>query len=124
MRSLLSKADRPDGLFCFSDELAVGVLRELHEQGLRVPSDISVVGFDDIQEARFTTPSLTSVRPDKAKIAEVAVDMLIERMQGSGVEPRDVRIGHELIMRESSTRPLRRASFGARLHTVTPRPGG
>ncbi len=117
VRSLLSRPDPPDGLFCFSDELAVGVLRELHEQGLRTPSDISVVGFDDIQEARFATPSLTSIRPDKAKIAEVAVDMLIQRIQGSEAKPRDVRIGYELIVRESSALSPRRASFGARLDT-------
>ena len=117
VRSLLSRPDPPDGLFCFSDELAVGVLRELHEQGLRMPSDISVVGFDDIQEARFATPSLTSVRPDKAKIAEVAVDMLIQRIQGSEAKPRDVRIGYELIVRESSALSRRRASFGTRPDT-------
>lgn len=115
VRSLLSRDDPPDGLFCFSDELAAGVLRELHEQGLRAPSDISVVGFDDIQEARFTTPSLTSIRPDKAKIAEIAVDMLIQRIQGSEAKPRDVRIGYELIVRESSSPSPRWASSGTGL---------
>ena len=82
---------------------AFGALRELYEQGQRVPADISVVGFDDVQEARYATPSLTSIRPDKAKIAEVAVDMLIQRIQGSAAKPHDVRVGHELIVRESST---------------------
>jgi LacI family repressor for deo operon, udp, cdd, tsx, nupC, and nupG len=109
VRSLLSRDDPPDGLFCFSDELAAGVLRELHEQRLHAPSDISVVGFDDVQEARFTTPSLTSIRPDKAQIAEVAVDMLIQRIQGSEAKPRDVRIGYELIVRESTSPSPRRA---------------
>ena len=104
IRSLLSRDDRPDGLFCFSDPLAAGVLRELYEQGLSAPSDISVAGFDDTAEARFATPSLTSIRPDKAKIATVALDMLIQRMQGSEAKPRDVRVGYELIVRESSSR--------------------
>jgi LacI family repressor for deo operon, udp, cdd, tsx, nupC, and nupG len=110
VRSLLGREDRPDGLFCFSDELAAGALRELYEQGLSVPSDVSVVGFDDVAEARFATPSLTSIRPDKARIATVALDMLLQRMQGSEAKPRDVRIGYELIVRESSTlspRPAR-----------------
>ena len=84
-------------------ELAAGVLRELYEQGLSVPSDVSVAGFDDVAEARFATPSLTSIRPDKAKIATVALDMLLQRMQGSEAKPRDVRIEYELIVRESST---------------------
>jgi DNA-binding LacI/PurR family transcriptional regulator len=103
VRSLLNRSDPPDGVFCFSDELAAGALRELYDQGLRVPSDISVIGFDDIEEARFATPSLTSIRPDKARIAKVAVDMLLQRMQGSEAKPRDVRVGHELIVRESTT---------------------
>jgi LacI family transcriptional regulator, repressor for deo operon, udp, cdd, tsx, nupC, and nupG len=112
VRSLLSRDDPPDGMFCFSDELAAGVLRELHEQGLRVPADISVIGFDDIEEARFTTPSLTTVRPDKAKIAEIAVGMLLQRIQGSEAKPRDMQVGHELIVRESSTTSPRRAYSG------------
>lgn len=104
VRALLARKKPPDALFCFSDELALGSLRELHEQGLRVPRDISVVGFDDVDESRFTTPSLTSVRPDKAHIASTALDMLIERISGSQVKPRDVRVGYELTVRESSTR--------------------
>jgi LacI family repressor for deo operon, udp, cdd, tsx, nupC, and nupG len=103
VRSLLSRDPVPDGLFCFSDELAVGALRELYEQGLRVPSDISVIGFDDIEEARFATPSLSSIRPDKTRIATEAVDMLLQRMQAPETTPRDVRVGYELIVRESST---------------------
>ncbi len=90
-------------MFCFSDELALGVLRECYEQGVRVPSDVRVVGFDDIEEAGFATPSLTSIRPDKAKIAEVAVKMLIQRLQDPQAKPRNVRVSYDLIVRESST---------------------
>lgn len=104
VRTLLDRSAPPDALFCFSDELAIGTLRELHEQGLRVPDDISVVGFDDVEESRFATPSLTSIRPDRAEIARAALDMLIERIAGSDVDPRDIRVPHELITRESSTR--------------------
>ncbi len=103
VRALLAQKKPPDALFCFSDELAIGALRELRKLGLQVPGDISVVGFDDVEEARFATPSLTSVRPDKPAIASAAMDMLIERIGGSEVTPRDVRVGHELIIRESST---------------------
>jgi LacI family repressor for deo operon, udp, cdd, tsx, nupC, and nupG len=127
VRSLLSQDNSPDAIFCFSDALAVGVLRELHEQGLNVPSDISVVGFDDIEEARFTTPSLTSVRPDKARIAEVAVDLLFQRIHGSAAKPRDVHVGHELIVRESSMYPPSstspRAVRTARRHESYEKPG-
>ena len=90
-------------MFCFSDLLALGLLREFYEQGVRVPSDVRVVGFDDVEEAGFATPSLTSIRPDKAKIAEVAVEMLIQRLQAPQAKPRNVRISYDLIVRESST---------------------
>ena len=103
IRSLLSRNDPPDGVFCFGDELALGVLRELHEQGVRAPSHFRVVGFDDIEGAGFATPSLTSIRPDKAKIAEIAVEMLIQRLQTPQAKPRDVRVNYDLIVRESST---------------------
>ena len=120
VRALFSQGSRPDGLFCFSDELAAGALRELHEQKLDVPSDISVVGFDDIDQSRFATPSLTSIRPDKAGIASVALDLLIQRIQGSTIKPRDVRIHHELIVRESSARTEGRAvTFGDRFPAHT-----
>ena len=112
VRSLMSRDDPPDGLFCLSDDIALGALRELHEQGLRVPSDLYVVGFDDVEDARYATPSLTSIRPDKAKIAEVAVDMLIQRIQGSEARPYDVRVSHELIVRESSSSSWSRAHPG------------
>jgi LacI family repressor for deo operon, udp, cdd, tsx, nupC, and nupG len=105
VQALLGRRDRPDGLFCFSDELAVGALRELHVQGVRVPTDISVVGFDNVDETRFSIPSLTSVSPDKAAIATVALDLLIERIAGSEVKPRDIRVPYELIIRESSSIP-------------------
>lgn len=103
VRVLMSREEPPDALFCFNDELAVGSLREFHEQGLRVPDDISVVGFDDLDESRFTTPSLTSVSPRKAQIASTALDLLIDRIGASEGKPRDVRVDYELVVRESSS---------------------
>ncbi len=102
IRQLLDAADPPDGLFCFSDELAIGALRELHEHGIPVPKQMKVVGFDDIDESRFSIPTLTSIRPDKAAIAKAALTMLLDRVQGTDVKPRDVRVAHQLINRESS----------------------
>lgn len=101
-RSLLERAQAPDGLFCVSDELAVGALRELHIQGIRVPDEVRVVGFDDIDEAAFTTPSLTSIRPDRASIAGTALQQLMTRIDGSVDQPQETRVDYELIVRESS----------------------
>jgi len=63
---------------------------------------MKVVGFDDIDEARFSIPTITSICPDKADIAKVALTMLLERVRGSTAKPRDIRVGYELIIRESS----------------------
>ena len=112
VRSLLDQDDPPDALVCFAAEFAVGALRELFDQGARVPADVSVVGFDDVEECRFATPSLSSVGPDKATIAASALELLIERMDGSLAKPRDVHVRHELIVRESSAPAERPATEG------------
>ncbi len=103
VQHLLAGAQPPDGMFCFSDELAVGALRALHEHRIHVPEQMKVVGFGDIDETRFTTPTMTTIRPDKTALANTALTMLLDRIQGSDAKPRDVRVGHQLVIRESST---------------------
>jgi len=102
IRQLLQLAEPPDAIFCFSDELAAGALRELHELGVSVPGQMKIVGFDDIDETRFCIPTITSIRPDKADIADTALTMLLDRVNGSTVQPHDVKVAYELIARESS----------------------
>jgi DNA-binding LacI/PurR family transcriptional regulator len=104
--TLLDLAKPPDAVFCFNDLLALGVLRRLHERGLRVPEDIAVVGVDDIEDGRYSTPSLTTVRPDKEQIARLAVQLLADRLDdpaGPGARaPRELVAPFELIVREST----------------------
>lgn len=102
--ALFDSPSRPDAIFCFSDELASGTLRALHERGVRVPADVSVVGFDDVEETRFAIPSLTSIRPDRARIAATALRLLTDRIAGSEGKPCDVKVPYELVVRESSCR--------------------
>jgi LacI family transcriptional regulator, repressor for deo operon, udp, cdd, tsx, nupC, and nupG len=105
MTRLLELAEPPDAVFCFNDLLALGALRVLHEHGVRVPDDVAVVGVDDIEDGRYTTPTLTSVRPDKEFIARVAVQLLHEWLESEGPDraaPREVVAPHELMVRESS----------------------
>ena len=77
----------PDAVFCFSDLLAVGAISVLHEAGLRIPDDVAVAGFDNVDEARFTVPPLTTIAPDKAEIGRLAVDLLIQRITGARTAP-------------------------------------
>ena len=109
--SALLAADRPpDAVFCFSDELALGALRAVRERGLNVPDDVALAGFDDIEDGRFTAPSLTTVSPDKQQIAERALQCLADRVYGrlGHLPARHVTVPHRLAVRESSAPPQAR----------------
>jgi DNA-binding LacI/PurR family transcriptional regulator len=102
VRTLWEAPEPPDAVLCLSDELAAGALRELYEQAVRVPDDVALVGFDDSDGSRFLTPSLTSVRQDRAETARAALEVLLRRIGGSDDERADVVVPHELVVRESS----------------------
>jgi DNA-binding LacI/PurR family transcriptional regulator len=106
MARLLDAAAPPDAVFCFNDTLALGALRALLARGVRVPEDVAVVGFDDIEEARFATPSLTTIAPDKRGIAELALGLLDTRIGARGAAgPQVAEAGFTLQIRESTTGP-------------------
>ncbi len=94
--------DPPDGIFCANDLLAIGAIRALHDQGLRIPSDVAVVGFDDVDEARHSIPSLTTISPDKVHIAQTAVSLLRSLMDGQMEAAPDTLAGFALRIREST----------------------
>lgn len=105
MASLLETDVRPDAVFAFSDELALGVLHVAHEHGLRVPEDLAIVGFDGVEDARYSHPPLTTVAPDKKQIAERALQCLGDRIYSpaaASVPPLDIVVRHELCVRASS----------------------
>ncbi|MEU5723346.1 LacI family DNA-binding transcriptional regulator [Micromonospora sp. NPDC047738] len=103
MRALLDSGVRPDAVFCFNDTLALGALRALHVAGLRVPEDVAVAGFDDIEDGRFSIPTLSTVAPDKERIARLAVDLLADRLAADrGAPPRELVAPHRLALRESA----------------------
>lgn len=103
MAALLDRGERPDAVFAYNDLIALGAMRTLVERGLDVPRDIAVVGFDDIDESRYGAVTLTTVSPDKAAIARLAVDRIVERLGGGQVsQPQRIRPGYRLIVREST----------------------
>ncbi len=101
--SLLSSGVEVDAMFCFNDVLALSAIRAVRAHGLRVPDDIAIVGWDDIAEAAYYTPSLTTVRPDKAAIARTAVDRLLTLIGGSQAADEQMTCGFDLVVRESSS---------------------
>ena len=104
MERLLTLDAPPTAVFCLSDLLAVGALACLAQRGIRVPEEMSIVGFDDIEEIQYSAPPLTTVRPDRTGIAEQALRMLINRLDQPR-EPEFVIAGHQLVIRESSGAP-------------------
>jgi DNA-binding LacI/PurR family transcriptional regulator len=93
----------PDGVFCFNDLLAMGAIRTILDAGLRVPEDIAVIGFDDIEAGQYQTPSLTTIAPDRTVIARLAVERIVAHLaDGAEQGPAELRAGHTLIVREST----------------------
>ena len=91
-------------LFAYNDMSAIGAIRAIQEQGLRVPQDVSVMGFDDIPGAAFHTPSLTTVQQPLHRMGEVAAQVLLERIEGKKEYPSEIAIEPELVVRESTAK--------------------
>jgi LacI family transcriptional regulator len=115
---LLDLRPRPTAIVCFNDKLAVGVLQAATDRGLRVPDDLSVVGFDDIDVSRSTTPRLTTVRQPLQELGRMAETALMRIMDGHRAEALHIELATELIVR-ASTGPVpppseRHARLGTR----------
>jgi len=103
MRALLALDDPPDAVFCFNDLLALGAMWAAQEAGYRIPDDIAVVGFDDIEDGHFATPSLSTIDPDKAGLGHLAVSLLMDRMAGQRTGPPEwIRLPFQLRARKST----------------------
>ena len=94
---------RPDitAVFCANDLLAVGALSALAKRGIRVPEDIGIVGFDDSELARHTSPPLTTMRIYSRDMARSAVKRVLERLEGGALPPVRLEYPIDLIVRES-----------------------
>jgi DNA-binding LacI/PurR family transcriptional regulator len=110
-KQLLERTRDFTALFCFNDTAALGAIRAIADCGLSCPSDISVIGFDDILSAPYHLPSLTTVRQPLRQMGEMAAQLLIKRIQSPGLAYEDfVRFEPELIVRESTARPRNAAA--------------
>ncbi|MDQ1287795.1 MAG: hypothetical protein QG622_1360 [Actinomycetota bacterium] len=105
MRGMLARGVEFDGVVAFNDSLALGAMRVLQDAGRRVPDDVALIGFDDVDETRYSQPTLSTVDPGRAEIAERAVEMLVERMGpgGKDLPPREVPARFKVVPRESTT---------------------
>jgi LacI family transcriptional regulator, galactose operon repressor len=98
----LDLADRPTAIFAGSDQQALGVYEAARQRGLRIPQDLSVVGFDDLPTARWVSPPLTTVRQPLADMGRVAAEMLGDLIEGIPLRSQRVELSTELVVREST----------------------
>ena len=115
MGRLIQLAERPTAVFCYDDMTALGALREAHANGLSVPGDISVIGFDDLPMVEYAEPALTTVRQPMFAMGRMAMETMLDLLSGSE-SAHNVRVRGELIVR-ASTAP--RTGAGLCLETTS-----
>jgi LacI family transcriptional regulator len=106
---LLDLDPPPTAIFASNDVMAMGVMDAVRSRGLRIPEDISVVGFDDIPQAESVRPALTTVRQPLEQMGRVATQMLLDMLKNPEIEPNRIELPTELIVRSSTLSPKDRA---------------
>ena len=106
-RRLLALRRPPTAIFAASDEMALGAVSAIHEAGLSVPHDVSVVGFDDIESASLLRPPLTTIRQNKTALGRVAGESLIRLIEDDAAKPPRIAVAVELVERSSAGPPSR-----------------
>jgi LacI family transcriptional regulator len=104
-RRLLDLHEPPTAIFGFNDNVAIGALQAARERGLRVPEDLSVVGFDDVEAAEIVTPALTTIRQPLAEMGRMAVSLLERLLEGQRIEALHVELRTQLVVRASTAPP-------------------
>lgn len=105
VRELLASGFRPTAIICVNDFMAVGAMRALQSNGIRVPQDISVTGFDNIRLSEFCSPPLTTVHIPREEIGRIIFEQLVTDSKRPRVKGREILISPELIVRESTGKP-------------------
>ncbi|AUJ81889.1 MULTISPECIES: HTH-type transcriptional repressor PurR [Enterobacter] len=101
MQQIVSQQPRPTAVFCGGDIMAMGALCAADELGLRVPQDISVIGYDNVRNARFFTPALTTIHQPKDSLGETAFNMLMDRIVNKREESQSIEVHPRLVERRS-----------------------
>ncbi|MFN4162449.1 MAG: substrate-binding domain-containing protein, partial [Stenotrophomonas sp.] len=100
--ALLARGENVDGVFAASDLIAIGAMRALREQGLRIPQDVALAGFDDIPLAASVSPTLTTVQQDTKQAGQLLVEKLLALINGEAVDGQTIAV--KQVLRESSRR--------------------
>lgn len=100
--------NRPTAIFCMNDEMAIGAMQTLKNQGIRIPEDMSVTGFDDIAYAKYSDPSLTTISQPAEEMGKMAMDMLLKVIEGEPLSQRECVLPTEFIIRKSTAPRLQK----------------
>jgi LacI family transcriptional regulator len=103
--SLLDRPEPPTAIFAFNDAIAVGAMRAARERGLRLPEDLSIVGFDDVTVATIVAPALTTVRQPLAEMGRTAVNLLVRLLDGRHGGTQQIELPTRLVVRQSTAPP-------------------
>jgi LacI family transcriptional regulator len=106
-QQLLGLSDPPTAIFAFNDNMAIGAMQEARSCAVRVPEDLSIVGFDDLEEAGIVTPALTTIRQPLAEMGRIAVSLLMRLLENQRLEALHVELGTRLVVRASTAPPSR-----------------
>jgi LacI family transcriptional regulator len=99
---LLDRAEGVTAIFAFNDEMAIGAMQVAHERGLRVPEDLSIVGFDGVERGELLVPQLTTVRQPLAEMGRTAVTLLLRMIERQRIEALRVELATRLVERRST----------------------
>src|SRR5690606_36351258 len=119
VRALLDRPDRPTAVLACSDNMALSALEAARQLGIRVPDELSVIGYDDAPEARWTSPQLTTIRQPVAEMGAAALRMLLRVRGGAdvhvgdGLTPREELATHLVVRSSTAPRANARASLGS-----------
>ena len=106
-KELLGLDDAPTAIFASSDQMAFGAYEAIRQRGLRIPEHVSVVGFDDLSESRWTSPPLTTVRQPLSEMGSLAARTVLDMAAGNEVDSPRLELATELVVRESTSAPLK-----------------
>ena len=101
MSELLELETPPSAVFCCNDHMAIGALKDIKNKGIRVPEDISVIGYDDSEIAKVAIPELTSIQPPLEELGRIGANEILQLIKGKNVQTHHVVVSPKLIMRSS-----------------------
>jgi LacI family transcriptional regulator len=104
-RILLGLSNPPTAIFAFNDNIAIGAMRTARKLGIRIPEELSIVGFDDVEHASIVTPALTTVRQPLAEMGRTAVSLLVRLLEHQSVETLSIQLATRLVVRETTAPP-------------------